>query len=241
MLENIKIMNKDGEMVVSSREVARNFEKDHKNVVKIIKEKIGVCSKLSTPQYFIENEYVNEQNNQKYKEYLMTRDGFSFLVMGFTGRKADEWKIKYIEAFNKMEETIKNQQTGYQIPKTPMDAIKLMLQVEEQNSIRMDKMEEKISDLDENAPLSPSEYSFIAKIVKDRVRLIKEQYSLTEATKECTKELYKSINRDINQLAHVYTRSQLRKKDFDKVVNLVNIWTPSQVLNMRLKEMMEGV
>ena len=42
------------------------------------------------------------------KEYLLTRDGFSFLVMGFTGAKADEWKLKYTEAFNKMEQAIKN-------------------------------------------------------------------------------------------------------------------------------------
>ena len=38
--------------------------------------------------------------------YLMTRDGFSLLVMGFTGQKALEWKLKYIEAFNYMEESI---------------------------------------------------------------------------------------------------------------------------------------
>lgn len=53
--------------------------------------------------YFIKSSYVHEQNNQRYKEYLLTRDGFSLLVMGFTGKKALEWKLKYIEAFNKME------------------------------------------------------------------------------------------------------------------------------------------
>ena len=47
--------------------------------------------------------YVNEQNGQEYKEYLMNRDGFSLLVMGFTGKEAMEWKIKYINAFNEME------------------------------------------------------------------------------------------------------------------------------------------
>lgn len=52
--------------------------------------------------------YENEQNKQKYIQYLVTQRGFSLLVMGFTGAKALEWKLKYIEAFNKMEQAIKN-------------------------------------------------------------------------------------------------------------------------------------
>ena len=67
-------------------------------------------NRISTPQFcglFIESEY-RASNGKMNKEYLLTRDGFSFLVMGFTGAKADEWKLKYIEAFNKMEQTIKN-------------------------------------------------------------------------------------------------------------------------------------
>src|SRR5699024_11811103 len=41
------------------------------------------------------------------REFLLTRDGFSFIVMGFTGAKADQWKLKYIEAFNQMEGALK--------------------------------------------------------------------------------------------------------------------------------------
>ena len=52
-------------------------------------------------------EYKDSMNRMKY-EYLMNRDGFSLLCMGFTGQEALEWKLKYIEAFNKMEETIKS-------------------------------------------------------------------------------------------------------------------------------------
>ena len=56
---------------------------------------------------FIETTYKNEQNKQWYKEYQLTRDGFSLLVMGFTGKKALAWKLKYIEAFNKMEKALR--------------------------------------------------------------------------------------------------------------------------------------
>ena len=50
---------------------------------------------------------------KSYPEYLMNRDGFSLLVMGFTGRKSLEWKIKYIQAFNAMEKELRNSGVPY--------------------------------------------------------------------------------------------------------------------------------
>ncbi|MDE6092905.1 MAG: Rha family transcriptional regulator, partial [Ruminococcus sp.] len=52
--------------------------------------------------------YKTKGNNKTYKCYDVTRDGFSLLVMGLTGKKALEWKIKYIEAFNSMERQLIN-------------------------------------------------------------------------------------------------------------------------------------
>lgn len=109
LVASIDVKEYEGQPVVSSREVANNFEKEHRNVLRdvenIVKEG---CSNLSRP-LFIESKYQHPQNKQYYKEYLLTRDGFSLLVMGFTGAKALKWKLKYIEAFNKMEQYIKEQ------------------------------------------------------------------------------------------------------------------------------------
>lgn len=114
-MENVKhmhkdvviIRNNDGELVVTSRQIAEDFGKRHDQVLRDIEV---YKNRISTPQFcglFIESEY-RASNGKMNKEYLLTRDGFSFLVMGFTGAKADEWKLKYIEAFNKMEQAIKN-------------------------------------------------------------------------------------------------------------------------------------
>lgn len=106
----IQLENKDGMVVVSSRVVAKDFGKRHDHVLRGIEE---IMSNEGVPQnwgdLFIESQYQHPQNKQWYKEYLLTRDGFSLLVMGFTGKEALQWKLKYIEAFNKMEEMIKNQ------------------------------------------------------------------------------------------------------------------------------------
>lgn len=236
MLENIKVINQNGDLVVSSREVAQNFEKRHTEVLRAIESKISENAKLRSQNFFIENNYKVERNNKTYKEYLMTRDGFSFLVMGFTGKKADEWKIKYIEAFNEMENYIKQEQS-YQIPKTPYETLKLMFQVSEDHEKKINNLETRVQELGDNELLSSSEYSYITKLVRDRVNFIKSTYSKTEATKLYTRELYRAINKDINTVANVYTRSQLRKKHFDTVVDLIKIWMPSAALNIKLEQL----
>lgn len=95
------------QVVTDSRSVAEHFGKQHNHVMRDIKNLLEGVSKIGQTPMFHETTYVNEQNGQPYPMYLMNRDGFSLLVMGFTGAKALEWKVKYINAFNAMEKTIK--------------------------------------------------------------------------------------------------------------------------------------
>lgn len=81
-------------------------------------------------QYFIRNEYVDSSGKAN-KEYLMTRDGFSLIVMGFTGDKAFEWKLKYIEAFNKMEAALNEENKV--LPTTYKEALVQLLEQVERN------------------------------------------------------------------------------------------------------------
>lgn len=107
MENKIKITTSNGELVVSSRQVAENFGKEHSKVIRSIE---GIANFGDTQGMFHKVSYVNEQNGQEYKEYLMNRDGFSLLVMGFTGKEAMAWKLKYIEAFNAMEKKLSKPQ-----------------------------------------------------------------------------------------------------------------------------------
>ena len=104
MLVKIEEINKEETLVVSSRDVAENFEKEHKHVLEAIRE--IKTSVENSAHLFIENKYQDSYKRDQ-TEYLLTRDGFSLLVMGFTGQKALDWKLKYIEAFNEMEKELK--------------------------------------------------------------------------------------------------------------------------------------
>lgn len=92
------------QVVVDSRDVAKNFGKRPADVVRSIDNL--VAQNCVTKNMFIEDHY--EYRGQEFRYFIMNRDGFSLLVMGFTGSKALEWKIKYIQAFNAMEQELMN-------------------------------------------------------------------------------------------------------------------------------------
>lgn len=98
------VIQRNNQAVTTSLDIAQTFGKKHNNVMRDIG---GLLKNEQTQQMFDESTYVNQQNHQEYPMYYMNRDGFSLLVMGFTGKKALEFKLKYIEAFNKMEDYIK--------------------------------------------------------------------------------------------------------------------------------------
>lgn len=97
---------RENQVVVTSRQVAERFGKNHRDVL----ESIASITKAenSALVFFHRSTYRVPGNFKKYPEYIMNKDGFSLLAMGFTGRKALQWKLKYIEAFNKMEEALKH-------------------------------------------------------------------------------------------------------------------------------------
>ena len=108
-MNDIILSMQNGEPVVSSRQIAESFEKRHDHVMRDIEDIMKGLPKNGDTPMFYKTEYVHEQNGQSYPMYLMNRDGFTLLAMGFTGKAALEWKLKYIAAFNKMEKKLAEQ------------------------------------------------------------------------------------------------------------------------------------
>lgn len=107
-MNEIILSEENGQVLVSSREVAEKFEKEHKSVLRDIDNLIyNFDGTKLYREMFIETTYTNSRG-KTYRCFNMNRDGFSLLCMGFTGKKALEWKLKFIEAFNQMENRLKN-------------------------------------------------------------------------------------------------------------------------------------
>lgn len=105
-MNDIVLSTQNGEPVASSREIAKRFGKEHRNVIQSIKNLSAENSAVT--QMFFKSEYT-AGTSKKYPMYLMNRDGFSLLAMGFTGKEAVQWKLKYIQAFNAMEQQLAEQ------------------------------------------------------------------------------------------------------------------------------------
>ena len=107
-MNEIVFRSANDQAVTSSLLVAEKFGKEHKHVLDSIRKLIEGCAEISADPMFEETTYVNEQNGQVYPMFLMNRDGFSLLVMGFNGKKAMQFKLDYINEFNKMEKMIRD-------------------------------------------------------------------------------------------------------------------------------------
>jgi Rha family phage regulatory protein len=95
------------EMKTTSLIIADHFGKSHKNVLSVI-DNLGVDEQFSRlnfkPSFFMNS------RGKTYRGYEITRDGFSILAMGFTGKEAMKWKLAFLKAFNAMEQTLLKQQ-----------------------------------------------------------------------------------------------------------------------------------
>lgn len=116
-----------GVPVVSSRSVAENFNKRHDHVLRDIKNIVDSLPKNGESDWqnnFIASTY--KDRGKKYPEYLLTRDGFSLLAMGFNGKKAIEFKVRYINRFNEMEKYIKSRAAAKLESRDLTDAIQVL-------------------------------------------------------------------------------------------------------------------
>lgn len=228
-MSNLVIM-KEQQAVTTSLQVAESFEKNHRDVLAAIDDlKEGVAENYA--DLFYDDTYIHPQNKQSYRIIFMNRDGFTLLAMGFTGKKALEFKLQYINAFNAMEKHIKNQ---LEIPKDPMDALRLMFQATEHTQEKVNQVDARVVQLEENIKLDPGEYTFIGKMISRKVYQVGKERAYSMNKKQ-TEALFKALNKEIAEITGVRTRTQLRQKDYEKVISFIEDWEPSKATSMLVK------
>ena len=122
----VKVEN--NQIVTDSHSVAEHFGKQHKNVLQTIEN----LAAENPATKFLFQKTTFENRGKQYPMYLMNRDGFSLLVMGFTGTKALEWKLKYIEAFNAMERKLKEATYDSYMISDPVERAKKWIEEEKE-------------------------------------------------------------------------------------------------------------
>lgn len=229
---NALVIMKDRQAVTTSLQVAQVFGKQHKDVIEKIEAKISTAENSALLNMFARSEY-KASNGKMNKMYYMNRDGFTFIAFGFTGRQADEFKLKYIQAFNAMEEQIKNQP---RLPQTTDEKIYLLLQASHEGNQRIQKLETDFQTFKENQKLEPGEYSYIGQLVNKKVFGWIKVHKLG-LSRQQRALLYKDINAGVAQVCGVRTRTQLREKDFETACEFIEEWTPSTATIIRIKQM----
>lgn len=212
MSELINVQQVDGQLLVSSREIATNFEKQHKHVIEKIENTRAENSAIQ--EMFIESTYI-ASNGKTNKEFLITRDGFSLLVMGFTGSKAMNWKLRYIEAFNKMEQQLKN---PFSNMSKELQAILLVDKRQQELDNRITTIEDKMTVNYELAENLRSAINCRA------VELLGGKDA--EAYKKLNKKLYAAFYRDIKRTFKVNSYKNLSVKNYDLAIKFIEAWEP---------------
>lgn len=152
-MNELVFKGQNDQVLTNSLLVAEKFGKEHKNVLSSIRELIKGCAENAANLMFEETTYINDQNGQEYPIFIMNRDGFTLLAMGFTGKKALKFKLDYIAAFNAMEKALKEQ-------KKPLSQLEILVQSAQallEQSRRIDNVEKRLDAIeqerDENGKL----------------------------------------------------------------------------------------
>lgn len=150
-MKELVFKGESNQVLTNSLLVAEKFGKEHQHVLRDVRNLInGGVSKIGDTPAFAEATYIHPQNGQEYPMFIMNRDGFTLLAMGFTGEKALQFKLEYINAFNKMEETIKN--GGFNVPKSFREALLLAAEQQEVIENQQKQIEEKNAKIEADKP-----------------------------------------------------------------------------------------
>lgn len=219
---NQLVFKNNDQVVTTSRNIARDFEKGHREVLRAIdnivkNEVVQDCTSL-----FHETTYVHEQNKQEYRQYLMNRDGFTLLVMGFEGRKAMQFKMRYINAFNQMEQELKQPNSR-----------KLLLETALAHEKEIETIKTDVSYLKDNMRIDGTQEFRIRRLANQTV--IKALGGKdAPAYKELSKKVFARFWRDFKNHFMIPRYSELPKIKFDEGIDFINAWQPDTSTRLKI-------
>lgn len=223
MTEELVIM-RDRQAVTTSLQVAKVFNKKHKHVIEAINNKIQSAENSADYQkMFVVGTYKDSQG-RTYPMYYMNRDGFTFIAFGFTGAKADQFKLKYIDAFNQMEKQLQQQK-----PLSLPEQISLIAKGYENLSADVKDIKDRMG-LPGNMA-----HSFSKKRNAKIINVLGGKKSNAYRDKNVRAKTYRALFSSYRETFDQDRYNDLPMKDFDKAIDFVNNWYPPFELQQQIQ------
>lgn len=215
-MTDIILSTQNGEPVASSRQIAESFEKNHRDVLRAVdglKEDVR-----NFAQMFFEAEAPDSYGRPQ-RIYLMNRDGFTLLAMGFTGKAALEWKLKYIQAFNEMEKKL----NAPQMPKLSKEMQALFLLDD-----RTQKQEQRLTALENTMTVDYNQQRVLRKsISRSGICALGDENAPAYIDNHVRSKVYSECNHDVQDWFRVNSVGNIPRKRFDEAVEYIQRWKPS--------------
>ena len=216
---------RDRQAVTTSLQVAKVFNKKHKHVIEAINNKIQSAENSADYQkMFVVGTYKDSQG-RTYPMYYMNRDGFTFIAFGFTGAKADQFKLKYIDAFNQMEKQLQQQK-----PLSLPEQISLIAKGYENLSADVKDIKDRMG-LPGNMA-----HSFSKKRNAKIINVLGGKKSNAYCDKNVRAKTYRALFSSYRETFDQDRYNDLPMKDFDKAVDFVNNWYPPFELQQEIQQ-----
>ena len=211
-MNNLIVIEKEGILVIDSREVAKVLEMRHDNLVRDIEKYIenlenSETSILRFDDFFIESSYL-AGTGKSYKNYLLTKKGCELVAHKRTGKDGIIFTALYIEKFHAMEESLKK-------PVTIEDLIIMQAQEVKKVKEKVDVLEFKV---DNKITLESGEQRTVTKEVGKRV------HERSEKTGVPVKILYQALYRDLKDIFGVASYKDIKQKDLEDALKYIKNW-----------------
>lgn len=227
-MKELVFVNNNNEVVTDSLMVAEVFGRRHHDVIRsIVKiqnelEEIGDFEGIRNFSY---TSYDDVQNKQKYNKYNLTKDGFTLLVMGFTGSEALKFKTMYIKEFNRMEESIKKQGSA---PLKPIDQIRLLMANSLETEERLATVETNVEKLQNTMTIDYGQQVVLDNAKKKRVEYLWENLKV-KGIHDTKRKLYAQFGKDLKRAFAVPSYRDISAKDFEEAMKFTKGWRPHLV------------
>lgn len=214
-MTDIILSTQNGEPVASSRQIAESFGKEHKSVLRSVEDL--VAQNCAAKSMFYETTFENR--GKQYPMYLMNRDGFTLLAMGFTGKAALEWKLKYIQAFNEMEKKLSTPQ----MPKLSKEMQALFLLDD-----RTQRQEQRLTALENTMTVDYNQQRVLRKsISRSAICALGDENAPAYIDNHVRSKVYSECNHDVQDWFRVNSVGNIPRKRFDEAVEYIQRWKPS--------------